>query len=83
MNQELNPNCWRRNQNGERETPLSLIIESCLQTITKDKNEVPTKLLKHKELDFSRIKPIQNKELKLLVELAIKERLTDTVNERI
>ncbi|MDG7057108.1 MAG: ankyrin repeat domain-containing protein [Wolbachia endosymbiont of Penenirmus auritus] len=79
LNQELNPNCWRRNQNGEIETPLSLIIKSCLEGITEDKKEVLVKLLKHKELDFSQIKPIQNKELKLLVELTIKERLTDTI----
>lgn len=34
LNQELNPNCWKRNSNGEIETPLSLIIKSCLQGIT-------------------------------------------------
>lgn len=55
-----NPNCWKRNQNGEIETPLSLIIKSCLQGITQDNEEVLTKLLKHKDLDFSQIKPIQD-----------------------
>ncbi|WP_425386123.1 hypothetical protein [Wolbachia endosymbiont (group A) of Barypeithes pellucidus] len=44
LNQELNPNCWKRNQNGEIETPLSLIIRSCLQGITQDNKEVLTKL---------------------------------------
>ncbi|MDG7052866.1 MAG: ankyrin repeat domain-containing protein, partial [Wolbachia endosymbiont of Alcedoecus sp.] len=88
LNQELNPNCWRRNQNGEIETPLSLIIKSCLQNlpITEDKEEVLTKLLKHKELDFSQIKPIpaieQNIQLKCIIEQAIKGRLIDTINKK-
>ncbi|MCM1001544.1 MAG: ankyrin repeat domain-containing protein, partial [Wolbachia endosymbiont of Melophagus ovinus] len=86
LNQELNPNCWRGNQNGEIETPLSLIIKSCLQTITEDKEEVLTKLLKHKELDFSQIKPIpaieQNIQLKRIIEQAIKGRLIDTINKK-
>ncbi|QOD38639.1 ankyrin repeat domain-containing protein [Candidatus Wolbachia massiliensis] len=53
LNEELNPSCWKRNQDGEIETPLSLIIKSYAQIITKDKEEVLTKLLKHKDLDFS------------------------------
>ncbi|BEP31822.1 MAG: hypothetical protein WBIAU2_00490 [Wolbachia endosymbiont of Drosophila biauraria] len=53
LNQEFNPNCWKRSRNEEIETPLSLIIQSCLQGITSDNKEVLTKLLKHKELDFS------------------------------
>ncbi|MEY2392997.1 ankyrin repeat domain-containing protein [Wolbachia endosymbiont of Tettigetta isshikii] len=82
LNQKLNPNCWRRNQNGEIETPLSLIVGLCSGGITKNKKEVLTKLLKHKELDFSQIKPIQNKELKLLVELTIKNQLTNVINRK-
>ncbi|MDG7052432.1 MAG: hypothetical protein LKM45_00905 [Wolbachia endosymbiont of Alcedoecus sp.] len=86
LNQELNPNCWSRNQNGEIETPLSLIIKSCLQTITRDKEEVLTKLLKHKELDFSQAKPIpaieQSIQLKRIIEQAIKGRLIDTINKK-
>ncbi|WP_353284357.1 ankyrin repeat domain-containing protein [Wolbachia endosymbiont (group A) of Lasioglossum fulvicorne] len=86
LNQELNPNCWKRNQNGEIETPLSLIIKSCLQGITQDNEEVLTKLLEHKDLDFSQIKPIQaierNPWVKQIIEQAIKERLTDTINRK-
>jgi hypothetical protein len=83
LNQDLNPNCWERNKNGEIETPLSLIIKSCLQTITRGKEEVLIKLLKHKELDFGQIKPIQaiekNLRLKQIIAQAITERLTDTM----
>ncbi|WP_265016638.1 ankyrin repeat domain-containing protein [Wolbachia endosymbiont (group A) of Andrena dorsata] len=81
--QELNPNCWKRNQNGEIETPLSLI---CLQGITQDNEEVLIKLLKHTDLDFSQIKPIraieQNSRLKKIIEQAITERLTDAINRK-
>ncbi|WP_265025038.1 TomO hydrophobic C-terminal domain-containing protein [Wolbachia endosymbiont (group B) of Pammene fasciana] len=86
LNQKLNPNCWKRNLNGEIETPLSLIIKSCLQGITQDNEEVLTKLLKHKELDFSQIKPIpaieQNSRLKQIIEQVMKERLTDVINKK-
>ncbi|WP_395461019.1 ankyrin repeat domain-containing protein [Wolbachia endosymbiont (group B) of Ablattaria laevigata] len=87
LNQELNPNCWKRNSNGEIETPLSLIIKSCLQGITEEnKKEVLTKFLKHKDLDFSQIKPIpaieQNSRLKQIIEKAMKERLTDAINRK-
>jgi len=86
LNQELNPNCWKRNSNGEIETPLSLIIKSCLQGITQDNEEVLTKLLKHKELDFSQIKPIpaieRNQWVKQIIERAMKERLTDVINRK-
>ncbi|WP_353281840.1 ankyrin repeat domain-containing protein [Wolbachia endosymbiont (group B) of Horisme vitalbata] len=87
LNQELNPNCWKRNSNGEIETPLSLIIKSCLQGITEEnKKEVLTKFLKHKDLDFSQIKPIpaieQNSRLKQIIEQAMKERLTDAINRK-
>ncbi|MBC6686625.1 ankyrin repeat domain-containing protein [Wolbachia pipientis] len=86
LNQELNPNCWKRSQSEEIETPLSLIIQSCLQGITSDNKEVLTKLLKHKELDFSQIKPIQaierNSWVKRIIEQAIKERLTATINKK-
>ncbi|MFP3030096.1 MAG: ankyrin repeat domain-containing protein [Wolbachia sp.] len=86
LNQELNPNCWKRNSNGEIETPLSLIIKSCLQGITQENEEVLTKLLKHKELDFSQIKPIpaieQNSRLKQIIEQVMKERLTDAINRK-
>ncbi|MFP3031309.1 MAG: ankyrin repeat domain-containing protein [Wolbachia sp.] len=85
-NNKPNPNCWKRNQNGEIETPLSLIIKSCLQGITQDNEEVLTKLLKHKDLDFSQMKPIQaiekNSWVKQIIEQAIKERLTDTINRK-
>ncbi|MGL9757520.1 MAG: TomO hydrophobic C-terminal domain-containing protein [Wolbachia sp.] len=86
LNQELNPNCWKR-LNGEIETPLSLIIKSCLQGITEEnKKEVLTKFLKHKDLDFSQTKPIpaieQNSRLKQIIEQAMKERLTDAVNRK-
>jgi hypothetical protein len=56
VGQIFNPNCWKRTENGEIETPLSLIIKSCLEGITEDKKEVLVKLLKHKELDFSQTK---------------------------
>ncbi|WP_456201418.1 TomO hydrophobic C-terminal domain-containing protein [Wolbachia endosymbiont of Protocalliphora sialia] len=86
LNQELNPNCWKRNLNGEIETPLSLIIKSCLQGITEDNEEVLTELLKHKELDFSQIKPIaaieQNSRLKQIIERAMRGRLTDAINTK-
>jgi DNA repair exonuclease SbcCD ATPase subunit len=86
LNQDLNPNCWERNKNGEIKTPLSLIIKSCLRTITRDKEEVLTKLLKHKELDFSQIKQIQaiEKNLRLgqIIAQAITERLTDVINRK-
>ncbi|WCR58962.1 MAG: Chromosome partition protein Smc [Wolbachia endosymbiont of Ctenocephalides felis wCfeF] len=86
LNQDLNPNCWERNKNGEIETPLSLIIKSCLQTITRDKEEVLTKLLKHKELDFSQIKQIQaiekNLRLKQIITQTITEQLTDVINRK-
>ncbi|WP_264730670.1 ankyrin repeat domain-containing protein [Wolbachia endosymbiont (group B) of Episyrphus balteatus] len=86
LNQELNPNCWKRNSNGEIETPLSLIIKSCLQGITESNKEVLRKLLKHKELDFSQIKPIsaieQNPWVKQIIEQVMKERLTDAINRK-
>lgn len=45
-----------------------------------------TKLLKHKELDFSQIKPIQaieqNSWVKQIIEQAITERLTATINKK-
>ncbi|WP_386087040.1 hypothetical protein [Wolbachia endosymbiont (group A) of Norellia spinipes] len=44
------------------------------------------KLLKHKDLDFSQIKPIraieQNSRLKKIIEQAITERLTDAINRK-
>ncbi|MDR3132006.1 MAG: ankyrin repeat domain-containing protein [Rickettsiales bacterium] len=76
LNQELNPNCWRRTYSGEIETPLSLIIKSCLQTITRDKEEVLTRLLKHKELDFSQIKQIQAIEKNLRLGQIIAQAIT-------
>ncbi|WP_250296375.1 TomO hydrophobic C-terminal domain-containing protein [Wolbachia endosymbiont of Oedothorax gibbosus] len=86
LNEELNPNCWKRTYNEEIETPLSLIIESCLRGITPGNEEVLTKLLKHKELDFSQIKPIQaierNPWVKRIIEQAITERLTATINKK-
>lgn len=86
LNQEFNPNCWKRSRSEEIETPLSLIIQSCLQGITPDNKEVLTKLLKHKDLDFSQIKPIQaikqNSRLEKIIEQAITERLTDTINRK-
>ncbi|WP_341818206.1 hypothetical protein [Wolbachia endosymbiont (group B) of Ennomos erosarius] len=77
LNQELNPNCWRRTQDGRIKTPLSLIIRLCLRAITEDEKEVLTKLLKHKDLDFSYE---QYAQLKQTIEQAITERLTDTMN---
>ncbi|WP_265036859.1 ankyrin repeat domain-containing protein [Wolbachia endosymbiont (group A) of Anomoia purmunda] len=79
LNQELNPNHWKRNQNGKVETPLSLIIKSCLQGITQDNEEVLTKLLKHKDLDFSHERYAQ---LKQIIGQAITGRLTDTINSK-
>ncbi|MGL9758499.1 MAG: ankyrin repeat domain-containing protein [Wolbachia sp.] len=83
LNQEFNPNCWKRNLDGEIETPLSLI---CLQGRTQDNKEVLTKLLKHKDLDFSQIKPMpaieQNRWVKQIIKQAITERLTDTINSK-
>ncbi|WP_353287832.1 ankyrin repeat domain-containing protein [Wolbachia endosymbiont (group B) of Gerris lacustris] len=85
LSQEFNPNCWK-SLNGEIETPLSLIIKSCLQGITQDNEEVLTKLLKHQELDFSQIKPIpaieRNQWVKQIIERAMKERLTDVINRK-
>ncbi len=86
LNQDLNPNCWKRNSNGEIETPLSLIIRSCLQGITQENEEVLTKFLKHKDLDFSQIKPIpaieRNPWVKQIIEQAMKERLTNAINRK-
>ncbi|MGL9718264.1 MAG: ankyrin repeat domain-containing protein [Wolbachia sp.] len=86
LDEELNPNCWERARSGEIETPLSLIIKSCLYTITKDREEVLTKLLKHKELDFSQIKStsvlIEREQLKRIIKQAITERLIDTINKK-
>ncbi|WCR58441.1 ankyrin repeat domain-containing protein [Wolbachia endosymbiont of Ctenocephalides felis wCfeJ] len=86
LSQKLNPNCWERNKNGEIETPLSLIIKSCLQIVTRNKEEVLTKLLKHKELDFSQMKPIQaieqNPRLKQIIKQAMTEQLTDAINSK-
>ncbi|BET28359.1 hypothetical protein wCauATS_05610 [Wolbachia pipientis] len=79
MNQELHPNCWRRTQDGRIKTPLSLIIRLCLRTITEDEKEVLTKLLKHKDLDFSYE---QYAQLKQTIEQAIQSRLTDTINRK-
>lgn len=45
-----------------------------------------TKLLKHKDLDFSQIKPIQDIEknpwVKQIIEQAITERLADAINSK-
>lgn len=86
LSQELNPNCWKRTYNEEIETPLSLIIESYLRGIIGDNEEVLTKLLKHKDLDFSQIKPIQDIEknswVKRIIEQAITGRLTGTINRK-
>ncbi|CAH2235590.1 TomO hydrophobic C-terminal domain-containing protein [Wolbachia endosymbiont (group B) of Pararge aegeria] len=86
LNEEFNPNCWKRNFNGEIETLLSLIIKSCLQGITQDNEEVLTKLLEHKDLDFNQIKPIpaieQNPWVKKIIEQVMKERLTDVINKK-
>ncbi|MFP3020666.1 MAG: ankyrin repeat domain-containing protein [Wolbachia sp.] len=86
LNQEFNPNCWKRSQSEEIETPLSLIIESCLRGIIGDNEEILTKLLKHKDLDFSQIKLIQaieqNSRLKQIIEQAITERLADAINRK-
>ncbi|WP_264375321.1 MULTISPECIES: TomO hydrophobic C-terminal domain-containing protein [unclassified Wolbachia] len=86
LNEEFNPNCWKRNFNGEIETLLSLIIKSCLQGITQDNAEVLTKLLEHKDLDFNQIKPIpaieQNLWVKQIIEQVMKERLTDAINRK-
>ncbi|WP_353289224.1 ankyrin repeat domain-containing protein [Wolbachia endosymbiont (group A) of Paraperithous gnathaulax] len=79
LNQELHPNCWRRIQDGRIKTPLSLIIRLCLRTITEDEKEVLTKLLKHKDLDFSYE---QYAQLKQTIEQAIQSRLTDTINRK-
>ncbi|MFP3033549.1 MAG: ankyrin repeat domain-containing protein [Wolbachia sp.] len=79
LNQELHPNCWRRTQDGRIKTPLSLIIRLCLRTITEDEKEVLTKLLKHKDLDFSYE---QYAQLKQTIEQAIQSRLTDTINRK-
>lgn len=54
----------------------------CSEIITKDKNEVLTKLLKHKELDFSQVKPIRDLEIKQLIQLTIKELLTGAINSK-
>ncbi len=82
VEQMLNPNI----QSEEIETPLSLIIKSCLQGITQDNEEVLIKLLKHKDLDFSQIKPIQaieqNRWVKQMIKQAITERLADAINRK-
>lgn len=84
LNQEFNPNCWKRNQNGEIETPLSLILKLCLRERAEDKKEILIKLLKHKDLDFSQTKPMPeldgNYELKQIIEQALKEQLIATIN---
>ncbi|WP_353270157.1 hypothetical protein [Wolbachia endosymbiont (group A) of Myopa testacea] len=59
LNEELNLNCRRRMRHGEIATPLSSIIILCPEKITENGKEVLIKLLKHKDLDFSQIKPIQ------------------------
>jgi ankyrin repeat protein len=86
LSQEFNPNCWKRNQAGEIETPFSLIIKSCLQGITADKKEILIKLLQHKDLDFSQIKPMpeidSNTELKQIIEQALKEKLIAVINSK-
>ncbi|MDM8335741.1 ankyrin repeat domain-containing protein [Wolbachia pipientis] len=86
LNEQFNPNCWRRNTRGEMRTFFDLITESCSEGITEDKKEVLIKLLKHKDLDFSQIKSTpaieQNIQLKQIVEQAIKERLTDAIDRK-
>jgi ankyrin repeat protein len=85
LSQELNSNCWNRTRDGGIETPLSLIIRLCSERITEDKRKVLTKLLKHKELDFSQIKPQaieQNPQLKQIIEQSITERLTGVISEK-
>ncbi|WP_341823507.1 ankyrin repeat domain-containing protein [Wolbachia endosymbiont (group A) of Agelastica alni] len=79
LDQKLNPNCWRKIRDGRIKTPLSLIIRSCLRTITEDKKEVLTKLLKHKDLDFSYE---QYAQLKQTIEQAVTERLADAINRK-
>ncbi len=85
LNEELNPNCWRRIRH-EIATPLSLIIILCPEKITENGKEVLIKLLKHKDLDFSQIKPIQaieqNPWVKQIIEQAITERLADAINRK-
>ncbi|WP_333023028.1 hypothetical protein [Wolbachia endosymbiont of Pentidionis agamae] len=80
--EELNPNCWQRNQDGKIETPLNLIIDLCRQGITNSKKEILTKLLKHKALDFSQVRPISEigSELKKIIDQALKERLKGVIN---
>ncbi|AAW71151.1 hypothetical protein EJB10_00330 [Wolbachia endosymbiont of Brugia malayi] len=77
----------KNSPNGEIETPLDLIVKSCLEGITQDKQEVLIKLLEHKNLYFSQIKstpPIElNVQLKQIIELAIIERLTDAISRKI
>jgi|GEM_PF-4548892 len=95
LNEELNPNCWRRMRHGEIATPLSLIIILCPEKITENGKEVLIKLLKHKELDLNQIKStpamikrkqlrkiIEEKQLKQIIEQAIKERLIDAINSK-
>ncbi|NSX83172.1 ankyrin repeat domain-containing protein [Wolbachia endosymbiont of Atemnus politus] len=95
LNEELNPNCWRRMRHGEITTPLSSIIILCLRKITENGKEVLIKLLKHKELDLNQIKStpamierkqlrkiIEEKQLKQIIEQAIKERLIDAINSK-
>lgn len=95
LNEELNPNCWRRMRHGEITTPLSLIIILCPEKITENGKEILIKLLKHKELDLNQIKStpammereqlrkiIEEKQLKQIIEQAIKERLIDAINSK-
>ncbi len=94
LNEELNPNCWRRIRH-EITTPLSSIIILCPEKITENGKEVLIKLLKHKELDLNQIKStpamrerkqlrkiIEKKQLKQIIEQAIKERLIDAINRK-
>ncbi|WP_264704901.1 ankyrin repeat domain-containing protein [Wolbachia endosymbiont (group A) of Gymnosoma rotundatum] len=95
LNEELNPNCWRRMRHGEITTPLSSIIILCPRKITENGKEILIKLLKHKELDLNQIKStpammereqlrkiIEEKQLKQIIEQAIKERLIDAINSK-
>ncbi|WP_434732445.1 ankyrin repeat domain-containing protein [Wolbachia endosymbiont of Zygogramma bicolorata] len=95
LNEELNPNCWRRVRTEEITTPLSLIIILGAEKITENGKQVLIKLLKHKELDLNQIKStpamiqrkqlrkiIEEKQLKQIIEQAIKERLIDAINSK-
>ncbi|MDE5056758.1 hypothetical protein OZD68_04110 [Wolbachia endosymbiont of Drosophila bicornuta] len=68
-----------KNPRWKNKNTLSLIIRLCLRTITADEKEVLTKLLKHKDLDFSYE---QYAQLKQTIEQAIQSRLTDTINRK-